>query len=98
MRKYDWISDLFFKEREGITISDSSGSSATTTALPETIDRATFVGICRRQLGDSIRSVVIKLMKDQDQWRRERDARNDNDLDPKYVVRELTTSAQEQDA
>ena len=54
----------------------------------ELIDRATFVGVCRRLLGDGVRSVVIKLMQEKTQWERERRARNT--LDPTYVVQELT--------
>ena len=56
----------------------------------ELIDRATFVGVCRRLLGDGVRSVVIKLMQEKTQWERERRARNLNTLDQKYVVQEVT--------
>ena len=51
----------------------------------EFIDRATFVGVCRRLLGDGVRSVVIKLMQEKTQWERERRARKVNNLDSKYV-------------
>ena len=57
----------------------------------EFIDRATFVGVCRRLLGDGMRSVVIKLMQEKTQWERERRARNLNNLNPKYAVSELTS-------
>eukprot|EP00984_Skeletonema_dohrnii_P026513 scaffold15875_cov72-Skeletonema_dohrnii-CCMP3373.AAC.3 len=55
----------------------------------ETISKEEFVGICKRQLGDGPREVVIKLMKNEDQWVRECNARTKNTLYPKYVVSAL---------
>eukprot|EP00984_Skeletonema_dohrnii_P009005 scaffold3377_cov69-Skeletonema_dohrnii-CCMP3373.AAC.1 len=53
-----------------------------------TISKEEFVGICERQLGDG--EVVIKLMQKKDHWERELKARNDFDLNPKYVVSALS--------
>jgi hypothetical protein len=55
----------------------------------ESISKEDFVGICKRQLGDGHRDVVIKLMQKKDQWERECDARKKCNLDPKYVVSAL---------
>jgi serine/threonine protein kinase/ankyrin repeat protein len=55
----------------------------------ESISKEDFVGICKRQLGDGPRNVVIKLMQKKDQWERECDARKKYKLDPKYVVSAL---------
>ncbi|KAK1747165.1 serine/threonine-protein kinase [Skeletonema marinoi] len=55
----------------------------------ESISKETFVGICKQLLGDGPREVVIKLMKNKDHWKRERRAREENNLSPKYVVSTL---------
>eukprot|EP00577_Skeletonema_sp_RCC1716_P003979 CAMPEP_0113435840 /NCGR_PEP_ID=MMETSP0013_2-20120614/36498_1 /TAXON_ID=2843 ORGANISM="Skeletonema costatum, Strain 1716" /NCGR_SAMPLE_ID=MMETSP0013_2 /ASSEMBLY_ACC=CAM_ASM_000158 /LENGTH=1647 /DNA_ID=CAMNT_0000326257 /DNA_START=200 /DNA_END=5140 /DNA_ORIENTATION=+ /assembly_acc=CAM_ASM_000158 len=56
----------------------------------ESISKETFVGICKQLLGDGPREVVIKLMKNKDHWKRERRAREENNLSPKYVVSALS--------
>eukprot|EP00984_Skeletonema_dohrnii_P008451 scaffold3107_cov77-Skeletonema_dohrnii-CCMP3373.AAC.11 len=56
---------------------------------PDAISKEEFIGICKRQLGDGPREVVIKLMKNKDQWERECNARTKNTLHPKYVVSAL---------
>ncbi|EOD13279.1 hypothetical protein EMIHUDRAFT_119917 [Emiliania huxleyi CCMP1516] len=58
-------------------------------AEDKSIDRSSFVGICKQQLGDGQRSVVIKLMQEKEQWERERDARAKNQLDSRFIVLEL---------
>eukprot|EP00984_Skeletonema_dohrnii_P008445 scaffold3107_cov77-Skeletonema_dohrnii-CCMP3373.AAC.5 len=55
----------------------------------DAISKEEFIGICKRQLGDGPREVVIKLMKNEDQWERECNARKDYELDPNYVVSAL---------
>jgi serine/threonine protein kinase len=55
-----------------------------------TISKEDFVGICKRQLGDGPRNVVIKLMQNENQWERECNARKEYNLDPKYVVSTLS--------
>eukprot|EP00984_Skeletonema_dohrnii_P009007 scaffold3378_cov82-Skeletonema_dohrnii-CCMP3373.AAC.1 len=55
----------------------------------ESISKETFVGICNQLLGDGPRKVVIKLMKNKDHWKRERRAREEYNLSPKYVVSTL---------
>ncbi|KAK1741598.1 inorganic phosphate transporter [Skeletonema marinoi] len=66
--------DLFLKD---------SGKSTTTILKEE------FVAICKRQLGDGPREVVIKLMQSKDHWERECNARKDYELESKYVVSAL---------
>eukprot|EP00984_Skeletonema_dohrnii_P008410 scaffold3085_cov91-Skeletonema_dohrnii-CCMP3373.AAC.3 len=61
------------------------GSGKNTT----TISKEEFVAICKRQLGDGPREVVIKLMKNKDQWERECNARKKYELESKYVVSAL---------
>eukprot|EP00985_Skeletonema_marinoi_P021644 scaffold13386_cov154-Skeletonema_marinoi.AAC.1 len=53
------------------------------------LSKGEFVAICKRQLGDGPREVVIKLMKNKDQWERECNARKKYELDPNYVVSAL---------
>eukprot|EP00985_Skeletonema_marinoi_P031833 scaffold37823_cov201-Skeletonema_marinoi.AAC.9 len=55
----------------------------------ESISKEEFVAICKRQLGDGPREVVIKLMKNKDQWVCECNARKKYELESKYVVSEL---------
>eukprot|EP00984_Skeletonema_dohrnii_P005207 scaffold1824_cov104-Skeletonema_dohrnii-CCMP3373.AAC.7 len=55
----------------------------------ESISKETFVGICKQLLGDGPREVVIKLMKNKDHWKRERNAREEYNLSQKYVVSTL---------
>ena len=50
------------------------------------VKKEDFVGICKRQLGDGPRSVVIKLMREKDQWNRERKFREDHPFDGNLVV------------
>eukprot|EP00577_Skeletonema_sp_RCC1716_P003798 CAMPEP_0113416640 /NCGR_PEP_ID=MMETSP0013_2-20120614/25227_1 /TAXON_ID=2843 ORGANISM="Skeletonema costatum, Strain 1716" /NCGR_SAMPLE_ID=MMETSP0013_2 /ASSEMBLY_ACC=CAM_ASM_000158 /LENGTH=1678 /DNA_ID=CAMNT_0000303715 /DNA_START=200 /DNA_END=5233 /DNA_ORIENTATION=- /assembly_acc=CAM_ASM_000158 len=52
----------------------------------DAISKEEFVGICKRQLGDGPREVVIKLMQKKNQWDRECNARKENSLNQKYVV------------
>eukprot|EP00984_Skeletonema_dohrnii_P002429 scaffold836_cov77-Skeletonema_dohrnii-CCMP3373.AAC.3 len=66
--------DLFFKGSE---------------ESDESISKEKFVSICKRQLGDGPREVVIKLMKNKDQWERECNARKKYELDPNHVVSAL---------
>ncbi|KAK1747210.1 serine/threonine-protein kinase [Skeletonema marinoi] len=56
----------------------------------ESISKGIFVGICKQQLGEGPREVVIKLMQSEDHWKRECNARNYFDLNPKYVVSALS--------
>ena len=56
----------------------------------ESISKEDFVCICKRQLGDGPREVVIKLMQNKDQWKRECNARTEYNLNPKYVVSALS--------
>eukprot|EP00985_Skeletonema_marinoi_P024777 scaffold17543_cov139-Skeletonema_marinoi.AAC.4 len=56
----------------------------------ESISKGIFVGICKQQLGDGPREVVIKLMKNKDHWKRERNAREEYNLSPNYVVSTLS--------
>ncbi|EOD13023.1 hypothetical protein EMIHUDRAFT_247174 [Emiliania huxleyi CCMP1516] len=58
-------------------------------AEDKSIDRSSFVGICKQQLGDGQRSVVIKLMQEKEQWERERDARAKNELVSRFIVQQL---------
>ena len=58
-------------------------------AEDKSIDRSSFVGICKQQLGDGQCSVVVKLMQEKEQWERERDARAKNQLDSRFIVQEL---------
>ena len=51
----------------------------------ESINKADFVSICKLQLGDGPRPVVIKLMQVEEQWNREVTARKKK-LDPNHVV------------
>ena len=53
---------------------------------PKSIGKADFVSTCKLQLGDGPRSVVIKLMKEKEQWERERDARAENNFNSNFVV------------
>eukprot|EP00984_Skeletonema_dohrnii_P021419 scaffold10694_cov66-Skeletonema_dohrnii-CCMP3373.AAC.2 len=55
----------------------------------ESISKGEFVSICKLHLGDGRREVVIKLMQEKVQWERERNARNEFVLSPKYVVSAL---------
>eukprot|EP00984_Skeletonema_dohrnii_P011657 scaffold4673_cov82-Skeletonema_dohrnii-CCMP3373.AAC.2 len=55
----------------------------------KSISKEIFVGICKQQLGDGPREVVIKLMQSEDHWKRECNARKEYDLDPNYVVSTL---------
>jgi len=55
----------------------------------ESISKGEFLSICKRQLGAGPREVVIKLMKNKDQWERECNARKKYELDSKYVVSAL---------
>eukprot|EP00985_Skeletonema_marinoi_P010384 scaffold4881_cov201-Skeletonema_marinoi.AAC.1 len=52
----------------------------------DAISKEEFVSICKRQLGDGPREVVIKLMQEKVQWERERRARNGFE----YVVSALS--------
>eukprot|EP00984_Skeletonema_dohrnii_P026995 scaffold16422_cov78-Skeletonema_dohrnii-CCMP3373.AAC.4 len=63
----------------------------------DAISKEEFIGICKRQLGDGPREVVIKLMKNKDQWERECNARTKNSLHPKYVVSALANVPSETD-
>ena len=52
-----------------------------------TIDEDTFVTIHEKELDNNgDRQVVIKLMKRRDQFERECKSRDENELDPRYVV------------
>jgi len=55
----------------------------------QAVSRDEFVGACKKLVGDGPRQVVIKLMQDQTQWQREKDARANNNLDNKFVVQAL---------
>eukprot|EP00956_Cyclotella_meneghiniana_P002070 scaffold2314_cov55-Cyclotella_meneghiniana.AAC.6 len=61
----------------------------------KTISKAEFVAICKRELGDGPREVVIKLMQSKDHWERETKARADYELKPKYVVTALSNIPKE---
>ena len=51
------------------------------------IGKEEFISVCKQQLGDGPREVVIKLMWSKDHWEREHSARKG--LNPKYVVTAL---------
>jgi len=53
------------------------------------VSRDEFVGACKKLIGDGPRQVVIKLMQDKTQWRREKEIRDNNGLDKKFVVQAL---------
>mmetsp|Transcript_26314 Transcript_26314/g.42813 ORF Transcript_26314/g.42813 Transcript_26314/m.42813 type:complete len:309 (+) Transcript_26314:234-1160(+) len=55
----------------------------------ESIDYVEFIGICVRELGDGYPRVVVKLMQDEEQWKREKHTRKNYEFDPKYVMGEL---------
>ncbi|KAK1736247.1 serine/threonine-protein kinase [Skeletonema marinoi] len=61
------------------------GSGKSTT----TISKDEFVVICKQQLGDGPREVVIKLMQSKNDWERECSARKKYELESKYVVSAL---------
>eukprot|EP00966_Prymnesium_polylepis_P078305 1815591-Prymnesium_polylepis.1 len=49
--------------------------------------------LCRKQLGDGPRPVVLKFMQDEVQWTREKQKRSEHHLDPHYVVQVLDAPA-----
>mmetsp|Transcript_74821 Transcript_74821/g.206395 ORF Transcript_74821/g.206395 Transcript_74821/m.206395 type:complete len:582 (-) Transcript_74821:93-1838(-) len=67
----------------GLTIELLLGSEA---AGVKEMKETEFVHTCKKQLGDGPRPVVLKLMTDQVQWERERDARKMCELDSRFVV------------
>lgn len=56
----------------------------------ESISKEDFVDMCKRELEDGPRDVVIKLIQNKDQWERECNVRMEYNLDPKYVVSALS--------
>ena len=60
----------------------------------QAVSRDEFVSACTKLIGDGPRQVVIKLMQDQTQWKREKDARANNMLDNKFVVQALEGPAE----
>jgi len=53
------------------------------------VSRDAFVATCKRLLGDGPREVVLKLMQDETQWKREKLARSDLNLSTRFVVQTL---------
>ena len=53
------------------------------------IKKDEFVSICKQQLRDGPREVVIKFMRSKEHWERECNARKKHNLSPKYVVSAL---------
>ena len=61
------------------------GVSADVLRFDGPITEDAFVAKCKEAIGEE-RSVVIKFMQDEQQWRRERTAREERALDPRFVV------------
>mmetsp|Transcript_74809 Transcript_74809/g.206351 ORF Transcript_74809/g.206351 Transcript_74809/m.206351 type:complete len:1089 (+) Transcript_74809:132-3398(+) len=55
----------------------------------ECLSREQFIPLCRKQLGDGPRPVVLKFMQDEVQWKREKEMREEKNLDPQHVVQVL---------
>ena len=64
------------------------GVSASIFDFEGDITEEEFVKQCKEVLGEE-RSVVIKFMQDEQQWRRERDAREGFELESRFVVQAL---------
>ena len=64
------------------------GVSASIFDFEGDITEEKFVNQCKEVLGEE-RSVVIKFMQDEQQWRRERDAREGFELESRFVVQAL---------
>ena len=64
------------------------GVSASIFDFEGDITEKEFVKQCKEVLGEE-RSVVIKFMQDEQQWRRERDAREGFELESRFVVQAL---------
>ncbi|KAL1499022.1 hypothetical protein AB1Y20_013538 [Prymnesium parvum] len=53
------------------------------------VSRDDFIATCKRLLGDGPREVVLKLMQDETQWRREKQSRSKQGLSARFIVQTL---------
>ena len=101
----DTFSDTFYefdRNKNGVLepkeVADAAQSLGICAKLLQVSDQVVshdeFVGACKKLIGDGPRQVVIKLMQDQTQWQREKEARVNNMLDNKFVVQTLEGPAE----
>ena len=79
--------------RLGLTVDLLLGRDA---SRVESISESDFTLQCKKQLGDGPRQVVLKLMSDPVQWKREKEAREGRELDARFVVQALDSPEAEE--